>query len=137
MHNTASNRRAGFIFSLLLTLLFASAFYLKIPDPLPEPVKPAPVLISYSSLEKRVTVPDFASIRDVKQKKQTFFDFLQPFIDSKNDEILKQRDVLLNIVDTIVSGTALDFRDKYFLLELSRIYEMPTEDVLNLNYLQR
>ena len=137
MHNTASNRRAGFIFSLLLTLLFASAFYLKIPDPLPEPVNPAPVLISYSSLEKRVTVPDFASIRDVKQKKQTFFDFLQPFIDSKNAEILKQRDVLLNIVDTIVSGTALDFRDKYFLRELSRIYEMPTEDVLNLNYLQR
>lgn len=37
-------------------------------------------------------IPDFASIRDVKTKKQTFFDYFEPIIEAENDRILALRD---------------------------------------------
>lgn len=39
-----------------------------------------------------VHIPDFASIRDVKTKKRTFFEYFEPIIDAENDRILALRD---------------------------------------------
>lgn len=37
------------------------------------------------------STPDFASMKDVKQKKQAFFDYLSPFVEQANQAILEER----------------------------------------------
>jgi len=39
-----------------------------------------------------VQIPDFASIRDVRTKKQTFFNYFEPIIEAENDRILSLRE---------------------------------------------
>jgi Bax protein len=143
MRTEVKKCRAGYFYALTLTVMFAAASRINIAT-VPEPVvavvtdiaKP-PVADITQPNELPSEVPDFAAIRDTKQKKETFFNFLQPFIDAKNAEVQAQREVLLGIIHKLDSGTAPDIRDQYFIRELSRVYALPTDDVLDKAYLQR
>lgn len=52
------------------------------------------VLVSWQSAASNA-LPDFASIKDVKQKKAAFFEYLKPHIDKANAEIRDERRFIL------------------------------------------
>jgi Bax protein len=117
--------------------MFAAATKININN-VPDPVIAKPAVADvYHSNDLPDEVPDFAAIHDLKQKKETFFNFLQPFIDAKNAEVQEQRGVLLGIIQGMENGTPPGIKEQYFIRELSRIYALPTDDVLDKAYLQR
>lgn len=125
-------RRGTFVYASLMATLFASAFYIKNPERLPElsaGQEPEPVI------EQPVAMPDFAAIPDVQEKKTTFFDFLQPYIDARNADIHQQRVRLLRLIEKIEAGSDLDYTEWSFLRELSSEYEVPTDDLRNRGFL--
>ncbi|MES2623953.1 MAG: glucosaminidase domain-containing protein [Pseudomonadota bacterium] len=139
MQTEVKKCRAGFSYALLLTAMFGAATKIDInnvPDPVIAKPKPALAEVQHSEALPE-EVPDFAAIRDLKQKKETFFNFLQPFIDAKNAEVQEQREVLLGIITALNSGTSPGIKEQYFIRELSRIYALPTDDVADKAYLQR
>lgn len=46
---------------------------------------------------EEVTLPDFASIQSVKERKQAFFEFLKPFVSQANADILEERAATLKL----------------------------------------
>ncbi|WP_258872082.1 glucosaminidase domain-containing protein [Thalassotalea euphylliae] len=78
-----------------------------------EEVVPAPVLPPPPKpviIEKplhNVTLPDFAAIVDVNQKKSAFFDFIRPAVESNNNAILADRTALEEMLVTVSLGEPL------------------------------
>jgi len=66
--------------------------------------------------EESVPMPDFASIENTDEKKATFFNFLRPFIEKANAELLADREILLDL-----SGQSrLSSRDEAWLRETAQ-----------------
>ena len=74
-------------------------------------------------------VPDFSAIADVTEKKTSFFDFLQPYINTENARIKRLRAKLLAVVAKIKDSTPLDYVETQFLQDLSLTYEVETDDL--------
>ena len=121
---TVRNHRAVFVQPGLLARLLGGACWIDVPEPSQERSRPV-------TTERRLPVdlPDFAAILDTEVKKQTFFDFLQPFIDAKNAEIWQQRQRLFALVDKMTAGYVLSTDEREFLVQLGHDYELPTEDL--------
>ena len=51
--------------------------------------------------------PDFAAIRDVRQKKQAFFSFMLPLVREENKKITDHRNEILNLRNRLLSGAKL------------------------------
>ena len=66
-----------------------------IPEAIPEPL-PVPEV-----------VPDFASIVDIKEKKESFFNYIEPYVDEVNEDIIRQRSRLFSIREKIVNKQEL------------------------------
>jgi Bax protein len=81
-------------------------------------------------------LPNFAGIRDTDTKKKVFFDFLQPYVDAKNTEVQLQRQHLLGLIEKVRTGYVLDIDELLFLRNLSREYEVPTDDLQDQSFLQ-
>ncbi|MDT8399758.1 MAG: glucosaminidase domain-containing protein, partial [Pseudomonadales bacterium] len=109
-------------FYTLLLVLFASAFVMKNLDP--------SLLSNDESLgrleDKLVIIPNFSEILDVELKKQTFFDFLQPFIDQENRNILVLRLRIQTLMDKMLGGQTLTKKEQAFINTLSEEYEVVT-----------
>ena len=70
------------------------------------------------------SIPDFASIKDSKEKKKQFFDFLSPIIKTENDRILAQRNRLLELQEKHRTGPMLSEKDLNYLDTLLTEYEI-------------
>ncbi len=57
-----------------------------------------------------VTLPDFASIKDIKERKKAFFDFLMPFVVEANEEIVEQRQEILKLKEIFEKKSKLSSR---------------------------
>jgi Bax protein len=130
----AEKRRAFLIVALLVAILFAGAFSIQNPRPsstvavVPE----APAAI----VPRPVKLPNFVAIRDTDTKKQVFFDFLQPYVDAKNKEVDRQRQHLMGLMEKMKAGYVLNIDEMVFLRDLSRQYEVPTDDFQDQTFLQ-
>ena len=67
--------------------------------------------------------PDFSSIRDVRVKKQRFFDYLRPGIAFENQRVLKERKKLKHIAARF-DKMALTVADKNYLRQLATRYNV-------------
>ncbi|WP_394250928.1 glucosaminidase domain-containing protein [Vibrio profundi] len=67
--------------------------------------------------------PDFASISDTKQKKQSFFDFLRPSIELENARILKERKFLVNLSENAQQGWSEE--QVQYAKRLGKLYNLP------------
>ncbi|MDB1123880.1 glucosaminidase domain-containing protein [Vibrio algarum] len=76
------------------------------------------------------STPDFASISDVNEKKQAFFDFLGPQIQLQNQLILKERERLISIEKSFRTES-LSSNDVEYIRKLGERYysSIPTEGV--------
>jgi Bax protein len=125
-------RRAILVYALMLAAVFGGAFYLRSPQPAPDVTVAEPTPDATVPL---MNLPDFASIRDNDIKKQMFFDFLQPYVDAQNREVQRQRLRLQGLMEKMRAGYVLDVSETAFLLELSRQYEAPTDNLQDQSFL--
>lgn len=70
-------------------------------------------------------MPDFASIQDVKQKKQAFAEFLLPAIEAANAKVLQQREFLLAL--TANKFSELSKSQQIEFESLAEKYQQPRE----------
>lgn len=91
---------------------------------------------TYESLDETVTVvepvaafPDFASISDVDEKKQKFFDFLQGYVHQENELISELRLELLAYAEIVERGVPLSESERNRALDLASSYGVVTEEI--------
>ncbi len=69
-------------------------------------------------------IPNFADIKDVHKKKQSFFNFMRPIIELENASVLKNRERLLGLHDKHLEKTALSSDDLAWLDRLRKKYKV-------------
>lgn len=133
-----ARRRGVLVFMLLLCGMFAAAYHPATRQALRFGPPQVPGFDS-SELEdaRLVQIPDFASILDPEERKQSFFDFLQPYVDAQNAKVSRQRQRLLGIMQRVNEGRVLARRDRNFVLELAREYEVDGSDHADPEFLER
>ena len=126
---TSSSTRASLTYAAIMMLCFMPVFFMKekmvepeviieiTPDPLPE------------------VLPDFANIPDVEEKKQTFFDFIEPYVDEVNEAIIRDRQQVLTVIEKLDAGEELTERQLRFLSTMAEKYELDTDDLLEEGFL--
>ena len=67
-----------------------------------------------------ITVPDFSRIADVKEKKNTFFDFMKPLVEEENQRILANRQQILELSNK----SAISTNEHQFLMNMAERYGM-------------
>lgn len=133
-----ASRRGMLVFALLLCAMFAVAYH---PSSRQLLVAGAPVTTVAPDAVPgdidAVEIPDFASIPDPAERKQLFFEFLQPYIDAQNAKVRSQRQRLLGVIEHLHEGLPLERRDRVFLMELATEYEVEGEDHQADEFLER
>ena len=99
-----------------------------------ERIQPIPEVFIEPSQVPEVA-PDFASIVDVKEKKESFFNYIEPYVDEVNEDIIRQRTRLISIREKVASKQDLLAVDLRYLSTLAEQYELETDDVTNLEFL--
>mgnify|MGYP003676228495 FL=1 len=74
-----------------------------------------------------VVFPDFASISDIEEKKQQFFDFFQDYVRYENDLISETRIRLLDYAELVDDGVPLSVLERGWVVELAQAYEVETQ----------
>ncbi len=134
-------RRARLVIALLFAALLAGGYHLA-PVTVPESFARArpvqyPQLSYYIPDASAVGVPNFGAIRDVQLRKKTFLDFLQPFVDAKNNEVRMQRRRLELIAAKLQRGQRLRQDENRFLWDLALDYEVKTDDLHDEGFIDR
>lgn len=75
-------------------------------------------------LTEQTILPDMASIQDVNQKKQTFFDFLQPIVAQINEKVQAERAWLKVVEAKIRRGDKLGRWQTNFMSDLADYYKV-------------
>ena len=89
------------------------------------------VIIAFTMLAFNVsaeTVPDFASMKDVKQKKRAFFEYIYPLLEVANKEVLVKRKKIKQIQADLIAGDQLTPGELEFLAEVSAEYSLKAKD---------
>lgn len=81
-------------------------------------------------------LPDFAAMENVKEKKEAFFDFLQPYVESENERIRAEREKLLAIADKIKRQNGLTRKQRVFIERMALKYEIDDYEQVDEGLLQ-
>jgi len=79
--------------------------------------------------------PDFAGILDVQLKKQAFFDFLEPFVDDVNAQIMSERERVQRIRNKVMTGNSLSGGDRRYLENMAEVYELEADNLASEEFL--
>ena len=74
--------------------------------------------------QARESVPDFAAIKNVSEKKKRFFDFMLPKVRHANARVIKDRRALLEISDKIEAGHDLTRAETRLVSHLRERYQI-------------
>jgi len=77
--------------------------------------------------EPIVIFPDFASISDIDEKKQRFFDFLQDYVRYENSLVSDLRRRLLSYAEIVGDGVPLSGHEREWAIELAVTYGVEAE----------
>lgn len=120
----------AFAFTLILIAGLVAPFtFLPVPvqQLVPEPVIPEKKVEVVKVVEKplhNVRLPDFASIRDVKEKKRRFFAFIKPAVLAENEEILALRTEVQRLIAQLTLEQPLSEQEHAFIADLSKQYRV-------------
>lgn len=70
------------------------------------------------------TLPDFSGIERADARKEAFFEFLTPIVESENQRVLEQRRKLLEIAPEVEDGQSLPLFDRHWMRKLAAEYEL-------------
>ena len=87
-----------------------------------EEVKPKPVIVEKPL--HNVVLPDFATIKDIKEKKRQFFEFLRPAVEKENALITEERNTALRLLDKISLEEPLSSSETKQLNDLVKKYRV-------------
>ncbi len=73
-------------------------------------------------------VPDFAAIKDTAQRKEAFFDYLQPFINRENSRLQKIRTQLLELQQQQAQGQTFTLEEFAFVYSLFDEFKVDYQD---------
>ena len=135
MRTASESNRPHLSYLVILLFLFVAAIVFR-PEriDLPEPVL-TEIVIEAPELPQ--SIPDFAAIQDVAEKKASFFEFLSPYIDSVNQQILAQRQRLITFREKINNGSTLTRNEMNYLSGLRVEYELENEVLNTANLVNR
>jgi len=135
MRTASESNRPQLSYLVTLLFLFVAAIVFR-PEriDLPEPVL-TEIVIEAQELPQ--SIPDFAAIQDVAEKKASFFEFLSPYIDSVNQQILAQRQRLITFREKINNGSTLTRNEMNYLSGLRVEYELENEVLNTANLVNR
>jgi len=135
MRTASESNRPQLSYLVILLFLFVAAIVFR-PEriDLPEPVL-TEIVIEAPELPQ--SIPDFAAIQDVAEKKASFFEFLSPYIDSVNQQILAQRQRLITFREKINNGSTLTRNEMNYLSGLRVEYELENEVLNTANLVNR
>jgi len=135
MRTASESNRPQLSYLVILLFLFVAAIVFR-PEriDLPEPVL-TEIVIEAQELPQ--SIPDFAAIQDVAEKKASFFEFLSPYIDSVNQQILAQRQRLITFREKINNGSTLTRNEMNYLSGLRVEYELENEVLNTANLVNR
>ena len=116
-------------FSLIITGVIAPFTFLPVPikEITPEPVEPKKVVEVIKVVEKplhNVILPDFASIRDVKENKKQFFGFIRPAVIAENEKILTLRAEVERLIGQLTLEQPFSEEEHAFVADLSKQYRV-------------
>lgn len=89
------------------------------------------VVLTMMSLNAGAAVPDFAAMKDVKQKKRAFFDYMYPLVEQANKEILIKRSKISQIRSKMAAGNQLTTDEQDFIRRVSDEYEIKSKDAVS------
>ncbi len=135
MKQTSESYRPQFSYIFFLLFLFVAAISFK-PEHTNLPIETLPEVV-VETPELPSNIPDFASIMDVSEKKTSFFDFLSPYIDTVNQQILVQRQRLISLRAKLDNGLTLNRNEMSYLSELRVEYELENEVLNTRNLINR
>ncbi|NQZ81902.1 MAG: glucosaminidase domain-containing protein [Colwellia sp.] len=72
----------------------------------------------------KVILPDFAKIRDVKEKKRQFFNYIKPAIERENNKLLTLREKVITLKDQLLLEQTINIDDKALLKQLNKKYKV-------------
>jgi Bax protein len=108
---------AGVVSVALISLTFAVTKLAPTYEPIAE------VLVASKPI---VVFPDFASIPNIKAKKQQFFDFLQDYVRYENGSVSDLRLQLRSYADIADSGAPLSGLERDWVVDLAIVYNVDT-----------
>lgn len=86
------------------------------------------IVLTTLSFSVNADIPDFSAMKDVKQKKQAFWDYMYPLVEQANKEILVKRDRISQIQDKLIAKQEITTADHDFLRAVSDKYSVKTDD---------
>ncbi len=106
-----------------------SVFYNKtdnesLEQPLEHPILTKLVKVINEKPLHDVVLPNFKSIKDVKEKKRRFFAFMKPSIEKYHKQILEKRERLLALKQGYLDGSVFSYADKTLINALSKKYKI-------------
>lgn len=116
------NKIDNIMLASLLVLLLLASWINRSKGPLTAPK----VVVEEENAPIEV-VPDFATITDVKAKKQAFFGYLQPFIEAANGAILQTRNQVLGLSAQV----ELSLSEREWLFKLAKEYRLSHPGVVD------
>ena len=79
--------------------------------------------------EEERPMPDFALIDNIPERKQAFFEYMLPFVEEANDQLLQERQEVADLMATFERRGSLSRRDRSRVDELLDAYEFdPVEE---------
>ena len=112
------------LFGLLILLVVTTAASQR-------PAKPA-----LAEIEPIAIFPDFGAISNVDVKKQQFFDYLEDYVDSENQNLTNLREDLLYLADMSQNDVALSQREKRWVLKVAETYELDSANFSDVELLK-
>lgn len=120
------------IFIVVLAIgLIAPFTFLPVPKIIPEEPKVISVPVQVKKVIKvpeqplhNVELPDFASIRDVKEKKRQFFAFIRPAVIAENNRLLALRAEVERLISQLTLEQPLSDEEHQFVLGLVKSYKV-------------
>lgn len=131
MKKSWSSCKAPLAYCFIMLLFFFPVVFLK------NDVNPSDQIDEIVAVPAPVEVPDFANILDVQLKKQTFFNFVEHFVDQVNSEILQQREYVISIREKVLNNNRLTSNDIELLSALAEQYKLEDGDLTSIDHLDR
>ena len=89
------------------------------------------VIILMLFMSALIAMPNFQSIKNTRQKKQAFFNYLKPHVTSLNQAILKDRHHILDLQSKKQKQGDLSEPDKDWLQHIAKTYEISNFKIAN------